>query len=189
MHAGRMQTSEGPPPASRLVKTTCLPLFEKRCPSVPPACLLTPCCDPVVCLYASLPMCHLFWFLDTLACFALAHPPTNKLASRCVQNVPWSHGVHQAGRKASMSSLPAPPYLLIKELLNSQKLQRVQERSMHSNTIRKHHIFLSSPPSIYMHLKFLSSSQTFPHWRSCILFGAYKCEIYKLIQKNSRFER
>lgn len=61
--------------------------------------------------------------------------------------------VDQAGRKASVSSLPAPPYLLIKELLNRQKLHREQEWSMHSNTIRKQ--FFSPPPSMYMLFKFL----------------------------------
>lgn len=80
--------------------------------------------------------------------------------------------VDRAGRRASVSSLPAPPYLLIKELLNSQKLHRVQESSMHSNTIRKLHIS-PLPPIIYICISNFSFS--------CIVFGAYKCENCKSI--------
>lgn len=99
------------------------------------------------------------------------HTPTNNPASHCVQNVAVEPPVHQAG-EASMTSLPASPYLLIKEPLNSQKLQRVQERSMHSNTISKHHIFFtflnSAPDPWYFH------TQT----QSCI-YCAYKFGEYK----------
>lgn len=86
--------------------------------------------------------------------------------------------VDLAGREASMSSLPSPPYLLIKELLNSQKLHRVQEWSMHSNTIRKCHNFFSLP-SLYTYISDFSFS--------CIVFGAYKCENYKSILIKTAF--
>lgn len=52
-----------------------------------------------------------------------------------------SRATRSSGGEVSMTSLPASPYLLIKALLNSQKLQRGQEQSTHSTTISKHHFF------------------------------------------------
>lgn len=113
-------------------------------PLRPTSCLITPDCSSSFftrfCLYDT----YLFLLLEacthTLRWYT--HQPTSlPLRTECAMEP----RVHQAGREASVSSLPAPPYLLIKELLNSQKLQRVQEWSIHSNTIRKHHHFFSLP--------------------------------------------
>lgn len=146
----------------------------------PTSCLITPNCSSSFftrfCLYDTFLFPLLEACTHTLRWYT--HQPTSlPLRTECAMEP----RVHQAGREASVSSLPVPPYLLIKELLNSQKLQRVQEWSIHSNTIRKHHHFFSLPPT-YIHFKFLSSSQTFPHRRSCIILGAYKCENYKSIK-------
>lgn len=144
-------------------------------PLRPASCLVTPDCSssffPRFCLYVT--FLFLLWEACTHTLRWYTHQPTSlPLRTECAMEP----RVHQAGREASVSSLPAPPYLLIKELLNSQKLQRVQEWSIHSNTIRKHHHFLPPPP--YVQFKFLSSSQTFPfpRRRSCIILGARKCE-------------
>lgn len=64
------------------------------------------------------------------------HPATNKLAPPPGAECAVELCGDKAGREASEA------YLLIKELLNSQKLHGVQEWSMHSNTIRKH----ANPP-------------------------------------------
>lgn len=166
-------------PHQAAAKCCLRPFVWEKMPLRPTSCLITPNCSSSFftrfCLYVTFLFPHLEACTHTLHRYT--HQPTSlPLRTECATEP----RVHQAGREAGVSSRPTPPYLLIKELLNSQKLQRVQEWSMHSNTIRKNHIFFSPPP--YMHFKFLSSWHTFPHRHSCIILGAYKCGNSKSIK-------
>lgn len=140
-----MQTSEGTPPS--LVNAVCASLFGEEKTKAPRAtsCLITIDCSLHFSVYMS-PSCLHSWKHAHILC---AGTPSNKLTSRWVQNVPRSHALITQGAKPAVSSLPTPPYLLIKEPLNSQKLHRVQEWSMHSNTIRERHNFF--PSTLYLY--------------------------------------
>lgn len=181
VYTGRINIREDP--ARQPVRAVCTPSFKAKCPphnysfSFSYSCFLF-----LLSLFHSFTSYNFFLYLSVCVPTALffciyvsfaahteAHTHQQSNLPLCEERV-VKPPVHQAGKPAEPASLPSQ-YLLIKEPLNSQKLQRVQERSMPSNTISKHHFFICWIP--------LPIPDIFTHKHShayCVC--AYKCGKY-----------